>query len=708
MANSASRWSYDNQKFLFGKIREIKNVLRHPLGSHSSPDADLKIAGGSASIASTQASGEEWSSEGAPAIDILSSLFGLTKFERDVLMLCAAFELDKDVARLCAEVQRNPRAPYPTFELAMSIFQDPHWSALTPVAPLRKFRLIHPFYGGDEINSNNNSAIVAVPLRIDERILHYLMGISYLEGQLQGLVKPVNHDLELVNSHWNVVSLILQACRNVGQGTKQPIIQLLGKDESSKEAVANQVCAQIGLSLWQMPLDFVPTKPDELESLIQMWTRESALLGASLFISAQDAEPPIQRMIRRLIEDIPGPVFLSSRERWPGMGNNSLSNGILLSVDVSKPERTEQAQIWKRYIGDGINLNDQLKDKENELTSHLDRELSRLVDQFNLNTAAIRTAAIEARINILQRQEQQDDQDQQERTLQQLEEKKIKTSVLWEAARRIARPRMADLAQLIIPSARMEDLILHEKEKKILREVIIHVKNREKVYQDWGFESSGSRGLGISALFAGESGTGKTMAAEVLANELKLDLFRIDLSTVVSKYIGETEKNLRQVFDAAEDGGAILFFDEADALFGKRSEVHDSHDRYANIEVGYLLQRMEAYSGLAILATNIRDAIDPAFMRRIRFAINFPFPDEKSRAEIWRGIFPKATPTKDLDIDRLARLNITGGSIRNIALNASFLAAEEGSPVGMEHIKQAAQSEYDKLERPLTSSEFGG
>jgi len=545
-------------------------------------------------------------------------------------------------------------------------------------------------------------------LRIDERILHYLMGISYLEGQLRGLVKPVNHDLELVNSHWNVVNLILQACRTVGQGAKQPIIQLLGKDESSKEAVASHVCAQMGLSLWQMPSDFVPTKPDELESLIQIWTRESAVLGASLFISAEDAEPPTQRMIRRLIEDIPGPVFLSSRERWPGMGN-SLSNDILLSVDVSKPERTEQAQIWKRYVGDAISLNGELNDdKENELTSSLDSELSRLVDQFNLNTAAIRTAAIEARINILQRQQQQDEQDQEEQTIRQLQEKKKKSSVLWEAARRAARPRMADLAQLIIPSARMEDLILHEKEKKILREVIIHVKNREKVYQDWGFEGTGSRGLGISALFAGESGTGKTMAAEVLANELKLDLFRIDLSTVVSKYIGETEKNLRQVFDTAEDGGAILFFDEADALFGKRSEVHDSHDRYANIEVGYLLQRMEAYRGLAILATNIRDAIDAAFMRRIRFAINFPFPDEKSRAEIWRRIFPKATPTKDLDTDRLARLNVTGGSIRNIALNASFLAAEEGSPVGMEHIKEAAQSEYDKLERPLTSAELGG
>lgn len=267
---------------------------------------------------------------------------------------------------------------------------------------------------------------------------------------------------------------------------------------------------------------------------------------------------------------------------------------------------------------------------------------------------------------------------------------------------------MSDLAQHIEPKAKMEDLVLPEREKQLIKEIAIQVRQRDRVYREWGWgANSGSRGLGIAALFAGESGTGKTMAAEVLANELDLDLFRIDLSMVVSKYIGETEKNLRQVFDAAEDGGAILFFDEADALFGKRSEVRDSHDRYANIEVGYLLQRMESYRGLAILTTNLKNAIDTAFVRRIRFIVNFPFPDEKSRADIWRRVFPKSTPTANLDYGRLARMNITGGSIRNIALNACFLAAEQDVHVGMDHIKQAAKSEYDKMERPLTRLEMG-
>jgi SpoVK/Ycf46/Vps4 family AAA+-type ATPase len=235
-----------------------------------------------------------------------------------------------------------------------------------------------------------------------------------------------------------------------------------------------------------------------------------------------------------------------------------------------------------------------------------------------------------------------------------------------------------------------------------------HVRQRMTVYERWGFSGKGARGLGISALFAGESGTGKTMAAEVLAADLTLDLYRIDLSAVVSKYIGETEKNLRRVFDAAEQGGAILLFDEADALFGKRSEVKDSHDRYANIEVSYLLQRMEAYRGLAILTTNRREALDSAFLRRIRFIVRFPFPDAAQRAEIWRRIFPAATPTEQLDHAQLARLNVAGGNIRNVALNAAFLAADANEPVRMTHLLRAARTEYDKLEKPLTEAEIGG
>ena len=250
--------------------------------------------------------------------------------------------------------------------------------------------------------------------------------------------------------------------------------------------------------------------------------------------------------------------------------------------------------------------------------------------------------------------------------------------------------------------------MLPEAQSTILHDIARQIRQRLKVYETWGFASKSARGLGISALFAGVSGTGKTMAAEALADELRLELYRIDLSQVISKYIGETEKNLRRVFDAAEGSSAILLFDEADALFGKRSEVKDSHDRYANVEISYLLQRMEAYRGLAILTTNMKDALDQAFLRRIRFVIQFPFPDEVLRAEIWRRIFPEQTPTEDLDISRLARLNVTGGNIRNIALYAAFLAADADQPVRMSHLLQAARAEFAKLEKPLTTAEIGG
>jgi DNA polymerase III delta prime subunit len=265
--------------------------------------------------------------------------------------------------------------------------------------------------------------------------------------------------------------------------------------------------------------------------------------------------------------------------------------------------------------------------------------------------------------------------------------------LLWRACRTLGRRQLDDLAQRVEPVSRWKDLILPEHQKVILSQVASHVRNRLKVCDEWGFASKSARGMGLSTLFAGESGTGKTMAAEVLANELHLDLYRIDLSSMVSKYIGETEKNLRKIFDAAEDSGVILLFDEADALFGKRSEVKDSHDRYANIEVSYLLQRMEAYTGLAILTTNLKTSLDTAFQRRLRFVVQFTFPDTEQREAIWRSVFPSATPTQGLDYRKLAQLQVAGGNIRNIALNAAFLAADSGEAVGMVHLLHAAHGE---------------
>jgi hypothetical protein len=360
----------------------------------------------------------------------------------------------------------------------------------------------------------------------------------------------------------------------------------------------------------------------------------------------------------RFLEAVGGRRIVSTRDPVRSRGEP------ILRVDVEPLGTAEQLELWTAALN-GRGGGD---------------DLAGVAQQFRLGSDGLAAAAARARAG----------------------------GSAWDACREQARPRLDDLAARIDPAAGWDDLVLPPPQLETLHEIALHVRHRALVYEDWGFAAKGARGLGISALFAGPSGTGKTMAAEVLANELRLDLYRIDLSSVVSKYIGETEKNLRRVFDAAEEGGAILLFDEADALFGRRSEVKDSHDRYANIEVSYLLQRMEAYRGLAILTTNLRSALDPAFLRRLRFVVLFPFPDAAQRAEIWRRIFPVETPVERLEPERLAQLNVAGGNIRNVALGAAFLAAEDRGPVRMEHLVRAARTEYAKLEKPLSDAEVAG
>jgi SpoVK/Ycf46/Vps4 family AAA+-type ATPase len=279
---------------------------------------------------------------------------------------------------------------------------------------------------------------------------------------------------------------------------------------------------------------------------------------------------------------------------------------------------------------------------------------------------------------------------------------------LFAAARSLSSRDLTALAHRIEPNYTWVDIVLPEDTLAQLREVCQRVAHHQRVLGEWGFGKKISLGKGVNALFAGPSGTGKTMAAEIIANELRLDVYKIDLSAVVSKYIGETEKNVERIFTAAENANAILFFDEADALFGKRSEVRDSHDRYANVEISYLLQKMEEYEGIAILATNLRQNLDESFVQRLTFTVHFPAPDEASRRRIWAKIWPVETPRDaDLDLDFLARqFKLSGGNIKNIALAAAYLAAEDDSTVTMAHIVRATRRKYQKLGKPLTETEL--
>jgi hypothetical protein len=606
----------------------------------------------------------EESTEGPPfALDLVCTAFGLSPFERDVLLLCAGPELDTKFRALVAAAQGDGRRTSPTFSLALAALPAAHWSALAPSAPLRYWRLI-------ELGSSD--MVTAAPLRIDERILHFLAGVDYLADRLQPVAQRVEPEPELPPSHFALARRIVDAWSREVPDHLRRIIVLCGDDAQGKRAVAAAACAEVGLQVHMICAADIPALAAERQSLARLWEREAILSRSALLVEADGADDTEQtRSLIPFLETVQGFLLISRRD--PLL---PLSKRTPIRFEVNKPSAREQQDLWVNALG--------------PIALHLNGEVDRVLAQFNLSAAAIRATCAEVR----QRAAGRDGSSLE--------------GGLWELCRAQTRPRLDDLAQRLRPVAGWDDLVLPEEQRRVLREIAAQVRQRFKVYEAWGFSSKCNRGLGISALFTGASGTGKTMAAEVLARELALDLYRIDLSAVVSKYIGETEKNLRRIFDAAEDGGVLLLFDEADAIFGKRSEVKDSHDRYANIEVSYLLQRTEAYRGLAILTTNMKDALDAAFLRRIRFVVQFPFPDSAQRAEIWRRIFPAASLTEGLDAKKMALLNVPGGSIRNIALNAAFLAAEDEQPVRMSHVLRATRTEYSKLEKPLTDSEIKG
>jgi SpoVK/Ycf46/Vps4 family AAA+-type ATPase len=671
-------WLEANQRYLSSTLNIIRYSLEEYIAKVSNPEscaeAKSKERNSSSELEQLATSMSE-----PPALDQLCAIFGLSPFERDILLLCAGMEFDSSFASLCAAAQGDKSKSYPTFSLALAALDNPHWSAIVPTSSLRYWRLIELVPG---------STITLCPLRIDERILNYLAGVQHLDERLAGFVEPVYFKGDLVPSQSLLAEKIEKTWARSETEFKYTVINLTGRDAFTKRAVSSAACKMAGRSLWLMPAQFIPLSPDELGAFIRLWEREAALSGSVLLLECDDvdlSDKARHAAISKLVESLRSLLIVSSTERL------SIKEIASLALQVDKPTSEEQRWLWEGHLG--------------QLDENPEAIVDSLSSQFDLSAKAIQAACVQT----LQPEQQcgVDDEDIESNIDYQKKSKEKLRRRLWDACRDQSRPRLEDLAQRIEVRARKDDLVLPEAQRKMLDDIAAHIRQRTLVYERWGFASKSQRGLGVSALFVGDSGTGKTMAAEVLAKELRLDLYRIDLSQVVSKYIGETEKNLKRVFDAAEDGGAILLFDEADALFGKRSEVKDSHDRYANIEISYLLQRMEAYRGLAILTTNMKDALDRSFLRRIRFVVDFQFPDAKQRAEIWRRIFPASTPVYGLDFNKLARLNLAGGNIRNIALYAAFLAADAEEGIGMNLLLRAARVEYAKLERPLTAAELG-
>jgi hypothetical protein len=627
-------------------------------------DEQIKMATTAMSIAETSVT--------PPALEILTRTFGLSGFERQVLLLCAARDLDTRIDDRCAYTQADATRRFPTFALALAALEDPLWDALSPDRPLRYWHLI-------EINQSTAQAFTSSSLRADERIVNYIKGLNYLDDRVARLISPLHaHDesVDLPASQQSTIESIKHAIEQAAAMQRLPVVQLLGREMAGKQQVAMHAAGEFRRLLYRLPVELLPANQVELETFIRLLQRESRLLPIALYLDARESDKAHEGCtapLNRFLSAFEGLVFLDTAEQLQSASWQSLN------VHIAKPTKGEMYTAWMS-TGD-------------ESFAEMAKQLA---EQFSLDLATIKQIAASS------------DHDRK---------------TVWQACRAHLRPRLEGLAQHLEPrrvwdgldprnEAQRKEiwdcLVLPEPEKRLLLQIAAQVEHRFAVYEDCQLSRTLNRGLGISALFTGESGTGKTFAAEVLAKVLDLDLYRIDLSSVVSKYIGETEKNLRRLFDTAEDSGVVLFFDEADALFGKRSEVKDSHDRYANIEINYLLQRLEAYDGLAILATNLKSALDQAFMRRLRFVVNFPFPTPTERLQIWKKSFPAGIPLEqDLNFERLAHLNLTGGNIQSIAINAAFLAAGRASPsVTQPLIMEAARDEMRKLDKQFSEADF--
>ena len=554
----------------------------------------------------------------------------LTSFETHIVLLAAASRLDGAVAEQC-----RARGGL-TFGLALQLFDASHLSALHPDRPLRRLGLVE--FGDAPVLHDT-------PLRLPDRMLHELLGLTGLDEVLRTVLEPIPSPPIVVPSFairaFDVANALLEAWRSAQIDT----VWLSGRRAEAR-AFASLVAESLNLNLYRLDPSVAAYSATDRQQLHMRWARELVLGRGALWLEEGAAA---------------------------GRGFDGLRFAFERTARLDDPEHAMRVQVPDIDVHELVELwVEGLGEPERER----DRLASHLLD-IRLSLAGWHLAMVQTR----QRMQDAPHTDFVQAAL--------------EACFAQQDARLASLAQPLAARATWEDLVLPDIALAMLKDIVRQVHHRHQVLHGWGFARTSSRGLGLSVLFHGPPGTGKTLAAEVIANALGRALYRVDLSQVVSKYIGETEKNLKQVFEAADGTGAVLLFDEADALFGKRSEVRDSHDRYANLEVSFLLQEMEQYRGLAVLTTNRKDAMDPAFQRRLRFIVGFPRPDERARRALWARAFPPDVPLEPLDLARLAAHPLTGADIRNAAMAAAYAGVARGA-VGPEEVEQAVKAELLK------------
>jgi SpoVK/Ycf46/Vps4 family AAA+-type ATPase len=618
----------------------------------------------------------------------LARCFQLSEFEQQALLICLAPQIDARYEKIYAYLQNDITKKFPTIELILGLLSQStedrsrQLSCFHPEAKLRQFSLI------EAMESEAGTSVAQHGLRVDPRLTYYVLGHHAVDHRLSSYLRfypPLRWEHVVVPAHLQSRLQKLSCLGADGTQDRRPIFYFYGRPGVGKKTLARALCGDIGVTLAAVDVRALLRDPSGFQEKARLILREGLLQPCAIYFdrlekleSANDESTAMFDGLAREISELGWFTFLASEKPLP---DELLDLSPIYAIEVPAPDYNSQKKLWEMHLNNVLTKNERI---------HLDQ----LAGRFNLTGGQIARAVSRAK---------------QFAAVRDSGNGQITVADLMASSRVQSQPKLSALARKLAPKFHWNDLVLPEDQMSQLRELANQVKHRQIVIEDWGFTTKLALGRGLCALFAGPSGTGKTMAAEVIANDLGLDFYKIDLSAVVSKYIGETEKNLNRVFTEAEHSNAILFFDEADALLGKRSEVRDAHDRYANIEIAYLLQKMEEYEGITILATNLRQNIDEAFTRRIRFIIEFPFPEEEYRLRIWQGIWPQATPlAQEVDLAFMARqFKLAGGNIRNIALAAAFLAAENGQMVGMKHLVQATKREFQKMGRLVSENEFG-
>jgi SpoVK/Ycf46/Vps4 family AAA+-type ATPase len=632
-------------------------------------------------------------------LEHISNVFSLSPLEKKVIIICLAPEIDSKYEKLYAYIQNDVTKKRPTVGFILDLLSRniaekvENRCYFLESAPLFRFNVLG--YGIEP--NTNESYLLSRPLKLTDHVVDLILleqhKINPKIVASSTLVKRAD-SFGYVDLYEELRSKLLNYIKqqkSMAFGSCNEVFYLHGLYGIGKKTLTTSICQELEMDLIVTDIASALNRSNSFEEAMRLVFLEANLRGAAVYLDDFDclhstSEEKINNardLVVMSIKQFSGLTFIAGEKSWQydvGCFRN------LVPVVIKFPEisYSMRRRIWRHFLNhpsfnDGIN----------------DDVLNSLATKFAFTPKQILDAILAAK------------------KLESIEKgctaNQFGPGDLNEVCRLLSNERLLSLAHKVTPRYVMDDIILPANKKAQLKDILNHVKYRNLVYSDWGFESKLSLGKGLNILFAGESGTGKTMAAEIISHELKLDLYKIDVSSVVSKYIGETEKNINRIFKEAETSNAILFFDECDAIFGKRSEIKDSHDRYANLEINYLLQKLEEHKEIVILASNLAQNIDDAFTRRMQFWVDFPFPGERSRFEIWKNIFPKTAPlSEDVDFDFLAKqFSISGGVIKNIAINSAFFAAEESGVISMKHIVIALKREFEKMGKPCLKSDFG-